>query len=276
MTYQVAHDIIPKFEKFMLKKQVIASILAIALTFYSGSLTFASAATQSPQTQNPMTKTDFCSGFFPSPLCGKIDDICIPVKKSAIQNASVISVPQKTANGLYTITTSKQEEKDKRPAFSYTYDVAMATPTTAPTLTATPSPTVAVQSAVAYNTQEGAQPTGNGLNPDTIFTLVNQIRAQHGLAPFEKSAELCSLASERAPELYTEIFVTGNMHAGIARRQPNLPYRVNENMIHQNTEQQAVTWWMNSSIHRSAILGSYTHACVGCQGNSCAMLFANL
>jgi uncharacterized protein YkwD len=260
----------------MLKKQVIASILAIAITFYSGSLTFASAATQSPQTKNPITKTDFCSGFFTSPWCGKIDDICIPMLKTSDTGATLTSAPQKMANGLYTITASKADDSSKKPTFSYSYDVAVATPTSVPVQTS-PSPTVAVQSAVAYNTApETSQSTGGGLNPDVIFTMVNEIRAQNGLAPFTKNGELCALANERAPELHAEIFVNGNMHAGIARRQPGIPYRVNENMIHQNTEQQAVTWWMNSPIHRSAILGNYTNACVSCEGNSCAMLFATI
>ncbi len=250
---------------------MIASILAIIFTLYSGGLTFASAATQNLQTNNPTSKADFCSGYFLSPLCGKIADVCMPADIYHLTDSSVTSLPQEATKGLYAITSSKKEQ---RPAFAHTYEVAMATPTTVPTTTAVPSPTVAVQAAVAVN-PEISQPTGNGLNPDTIFAMVNDIRVQNGLAPFEKSSELCAIANERAPELYAEIFVNGNMHAGFKRRQPSIPYWLTENMIHQNTEQQAVTWWMNSPIHRSAILGNYTHACVACQGNSCAMLFSS-
>jgi uncharacterized protein YkwD len=211
-----------------------------------------------------------------SPLCGKIEDICVPIKNPSLVSEKATSMPQKTANGLYTISSSKTEEAFKKPVSSHSFDVAMATPTRTPSVTITPNPTVAVQAAVAYNTSPEVTPsTSGGLNPDTIFTMVNQIRVQNGLAPFEKSAEVCALANERAPELHAEIFVNGNMHAGLARRQPTIPYWITENMIHQNTEQQAVTWWMNSPIHRSAILGSHTNACVSCQGNSCAMLFTS-
>jgi uncharacterized protein YkwD len=261
----------------MLKKQVIASILAIALTIYSGSLTFASASTNYPQNPNLTTKTDVCSGFFMSPLCGKKEDLCIPMEKASILSEKVVSMPQKTANGLYTISTAKVEATVTKPVESHSFEVAMATPTRVPSATNTPSPTVAVQSAVAYNVSvDTVQPTSTGgLNPETILAMVNQVRSQNGLAPLEKSPEVCALANERAPELYAEIFVNGNMHAGLARRQANIPYRINENMIHQNTEQQAITWWMNSPIHRSAILGNYTHTCVSCEGNSCAMLFTS-
>lgn len=262
----------------MLKKRVVASILAAALTFYSGSLTFASAATLTPQTKNPTLKADFCSGFFTSPFCGKIEDICTPIKNTLNGDKKMTTIPQKLENGLYTITASNSSEKEKKPAFSYSYNVAMATPTIpVPTDGVSPSPTTAVQAAVAYNPQsEVPQSTGNGLNPDVIFSMINQIRIQNGLAPLEKSPEVCAITDSRAPELYAEIFVNGNMHAGFARRQSQLPFRSTENMIHQNTEQQAVTWWMNSSVHRSAILGNYTHSCVSCQGNSCAMIFASI
>jgi uncharacterized protein YkwD len=268
--------IIPKFEKFMLKKQVIASILAIALTIYSGSLTFATASTNSLQNSNPSSKTDVCSGFFMSPLCGKNEDICIPMQKATLVDEKVTSIPQKTANGLFTISSSKTDNEVKKPVASHTIEVAMATPTRVPSTASSPTPTVAVQSAVAYNQNAEITPsTGGGLNAETIFSMVNQVRVQNGLAPLEKSPEVCAIANERAPELYAEIFVTGNMHAGFARRQPSISYWMTENMIHQNTEQQAVSWWMNSPIHRSAILGNYTHSCVSCQGNSCAMLFTS-
>jgi uncharacterized protein YkwD len=263
----------------MLKKQVVASILATALTFFSGSLTFASAATSIPQSTNPTLKADLCSGLFASALCGKIEDICFPTKNDITVPDSYTTLPQKLANGLYTITTSNGEgSSNQKPRFSYSYDIAVATPTTAPlpTTTVSPSPTVAVQAAVAYNTPTvTTPPTGEGLNPEVIFSMINQIRVQNGLAPLEKSPEVCAITESRAPELYNEIFVNGNMHAGFARRQPDIKYWMTENMIHQNTEQQAVSWWMNSPIHRSAILGNYTHSCVSCQGNSCSMIFTS-
>jgi len=103
--------------------------------------------------------------------------------------------------------------------------------------------------------------------------MINDIRAQNGLAPFEKDAALCAIAQSRAPEIYSEIFVTHTMHAGFYGR--NLPYWATENLIHQNTEAEAVNWWMNSPVHRAAILGNYKFSCGACLGKSCCQLFTS-
>lgn len=116
-------------------------------------------------------------------------------------------------------------------------------------------------------------PTTGGLNADLLFSMVNAKRTEAGLQPFEKEPRVCEVVNSRAPELYNEIFVTHTMHQGFYAR--NLPYWATENMIHMNTEQQALSWWLNSSVHRSAIYGNYKYSCTACSGNSCAQIFTN-
>ncbi len=255
----------------MRTKKGLASILAVLLTFLSGSHTIAFATPQKISSSESLSKVALCSGPFTSPFCGKKNE-CLTQPALALKEpfSSVAFVPQQ-ALAMEMAAAKKDEKKVESSQLAYTYEVALATPTTVQNKAVqSPTPTVMVQSSVAVNPDPGA-----GLNPDHIFNLVNEVRAQYGLPAFAQDGEICQLASERAPELYNEIFVTGTMHAGLARRQPNIPYWVNENMIHQNTEQQAVNWWMNSPVHRSAILGNYKYACVKCSGNSCAMLFTS-
>jgi hypothetical protein len=47
-------------------------------------------------------------------------------------------------------------------------------------------------------------------------------------------------------------------------------------MISMRTESEALTWWLNSPVHRAALLGSTKFACIACQGKSCSMIFSNL
>ena len=117
-----------------------------------------------------------------------------------------------------------------------------------------------------------ANPDGS-LSADTLFAMANTARANAGLPAFEKDERICSVAISRGPELYNEIMVTHTMHAGFYAR--NLPYFATENVISMRTDQEAFAWWMNSAVHRSAILGDYQYACVACYGNSCAMIFTN-
>jgi len=64
------------------------------------------------------------------------------------------------------------------------------------------------------------------------------------------------------------------MHAGFYGR--NLPFWATENLISMGSEQAALNWWLNSPVHRSAVLGSTKFACVACAGRSCSMIFSNL
>jgi hypothetical protein len=122
--------------------------------------------------------------------------------------------------------------------------------------TATPTPSVA-----SYQ-----------LNADVLLEKVNNHRIAIGLTPLQKDAALTDIAISRGPELFDEIFVNGNMHAGFYAR--NLPYWATENIIYYNDEDGAFNWWMNSSIHRSAIENaSYTHTGIACDGKACSQIF---
>jgi uncharacterized protein YkwD len=111
------------------------------------------------------------------------------------------------------------------------------------------------------------------LDPEVIFNLINEKRVQAGLPPLEKESKVCELATSRTPELSAE-FASGFLHRGFYARQ--VPYRAAENVIYMRTEQAAVNWWMNSSVHRSQLLGNYKYSCVACQGQSCTQIFANI
>ncbi len=139
-------------------------------------------------------------------------------------------------------------------------------------ITVTPSPIPAV---LPIATSEVSQPTASGssLNADMLFNMVNAYRAQVGLSPFQKDDRICVVAASRAPELDGEIWVTHTMHAGFHAR--NLPYFATENVISMRTEQEALTWWLNSPVHRAALLGNWKYACTACSGRSCGMIFTN-
>lgn len=114
-----------------------------------------------------------------------------------------------------------------------------------------------------------------GLNPTKLFEMINAYRTKRNLPALQANEKVCKVAEERAPELYREIFVTYNMHAGFYAR--HLPYKAVENMIHFSTEEGAVSWWLRSRVHHAAIVSNnYTHTCIACKGNSCAQIFAKL
>ncbi len=111
------------------------------------------------------------------------------------------------------------------------------------------------------------------LNSDTLLDMINAHRASLGLPAYQKEEKLCSLAKERGPELYDEIFTSGNIHGGLYNR--NLPYWITENMKYGPDENDVFTWWMNSAIHKKAIEGNFLYSCGECYGNSCAQLFTS-
>lgn len=136
-----------------------------------------------------------------------------------------------------------------------------------------PAPKKLVSSPVPQDSLIHEATGSAGLNADVLFELVNNYRDSIQLPRFEKEERVCKLAQERTPELYNEIFVNGNMHAGLYNR--NLPYWITENMIHLQTEEGALNWWLNSSVHRNSIQGNYKYSCVACEGNSCSQLFTS-
>lgn len=145
------------------------------------------------------------------------------------------------------------------------------TPALMPTTSITPTPTLAV---VAKDMVQPAPTAGNstgGLNADILFSLVNAHRSKIGLVPFQKDSESCGIASSRAPELQNEIYGGGVMHAGFINR--HIGNFATENMISQQTEQDAFNWWLNSGIHKAAIEGNATRSCIACSGNNCTEIF---
>ncbi len=111
------------------------------------------------------------------------------------------------------------------------------------------------------------------LNSDLLLEMINNHRSTIGKPAYQKEDKLCSLAQERGPELYDEVFNTGNVHGGLYAR--NLPYWITENMKHGPNESDVFNWWMGSSIHRKAIEGDFTYSCGECYGNTCAQLFTS-
>lgn len=145
--------------------------------------------------------------------------------------------------------------------------------TSQPTATLTPTPDTVTPSPAAPTIVPEQAPDTGSLNPDVLFDMVNTVRVQNGLSAFQKDDNVCSIAQSRAPEIYAEIMVNHNMHAGFYAR--NLPYWATENLIFQKTEAAALNWWMNEPIHRAAILSNNKYSCIACQGDACSEIFTN-
>jgi len=121
---------------------------------------------------------------------------------------------------------------------------------------------------------EAIEPEITELNAEVLLGLINDHRVKIGLSPLQKDESLMQIARERTSELFDEIFVNGNMHAGFYAR--NLPYYATENIIYNRSEAGAFNWWLNSSIHRSAIQNSeHTHTGIGCSGRTCSQIFTH-
>lgn len=185
------------------------------------------------------------------------EEIVLPTPKK--EKITPTATPTITPTKKITPTTT---EKTVLTAVTMAPTETVATPTSSEALT-TPTAT----SLPAYAT--------NGtLNADTLFSMVNQKRADAGLPAFEKHPDVCAVAESRKPEIENEVYGSSSIHAGFRAR--NLPFRASENMISQGSEEAALNWWMNSSIHRAGILGSSKYACLVCQNKTCAMIMSSL
>lgn len=130
---------------------------------------------------------------------------------------------------------------------------------------------LSLSTSVAHaSTSEEKEPI---LSADVLFDLVNTYRQKLNLPAFIKDESLCSITTSRAPEVYNEIFVQGPMHKGFYSK--NLPYFATENIIYMRNEESALNWWLNSPIHKNAVLGKYTYSCIACSGQSCSEIFTN-
>lgn len=131
----------------------------------------------------------------------------------------------------------------------------------------------AVTSNIVINEPANLPPQGANFNSDIILNLINDFRVKSSLPSFQKDPQLCTIAASRIPEMPREI-ANGSLHSGLYAR--NLPYWVTENMKYGgNNEYDTVNWWLNSPIHRAAILGKSKYACGACTGNICNMLFTS-
>jgi uncharacterized protein YkwD len=105
-------------------------------------------------------------------------------------------------------------------------------------------------------------PTADALRAmeDQVFALVNQARAQAGLAPLTRSPELDAAARRQSLDMAT----TGNLdHTGSdgstfgqrAQAAGYLGFANGENLVWGfDTAEGAMNWWMNSANHRASIL----------------------
>lgn len=168
--------------------------------------------------------------------------------------------------------------------------ISVLLPTSTPTPTFTPTPTITNPTPtltaipltfndakeIDSSATEVAKPASDkpdSLDSEKIFQMINAHRAGLGLAAFQKEDKLCTLAVERGPELYNEIFVTHNIHGGFYNR--NIPFWITENMKYGDSEEAIFNWWLSSSIHRKAIEGDFLYSCGTCYGKSCAQLFTS-
>ncbi len=151
---------------------------------------------------------------------------------------------------------------------------AVLAATTVPTMTPTPQPTKVETPVTPSASSLPAYATNGTLSADTLFSMVNQKRSEAGLPAFEKHPEVCSVAEARKPQLENEVYGSSSIHAGF--RAMDIPFRASENMISQNSEEAALNWWMNSSVHRGGVLGNSKYACVVCQNKTCAMIMSSL
>lgn len=244
----------------MLNRIRIALLCAISLLLTSASLHTANAQSPKKTEKKEITipLTNLCKNSFFDPFVSTDLTDCIVSK----------SVPIKIE--------SKQSEQPKPPSIiSKVYaESIVPTSTSLPTSTPTQASTPPDQVSTPTVTDPDATSSAS-LNAEVLFNLVNSYRVQVGLEPFSKDTTICEIANSRAPELYNEIFGTSYMHAGFRERANSLNYWATENMIYQNTEQQALNWWLNSPIHRSAILGDYKYSCTACSGKSCCQIFTS-
>lgn len=116
------------------------------------------------------------------------------------------------------------------------------------------------------------EPVAVNLDSDKIFDLINQYRATLGLTPFERENSICELAQVRSIELASEL-ANGSIHSGLYNR--NLPYWIWENAKVGSSEEETVSWWIGSPIHRESILGDYKFSCIKCTGSNCTQLFTS-
>lgn len=98
-----------------------------------------------------------------------------------------------------------------------------------------------------------------------VLALVNQERANNGLAPLEWSTAMEDAVAVRAQEIATSFSHTRPNGSSCFTAIPSgVPYPHGENIAAgQRTPEEVMDSWMHSSGHRANILGNYGHLAVG-------------
>jgi uncharacterized protein YkwD len=181
-------------------------------------------------------------------------------KKSSVLSASIsanIFSPGHSASPSPTITIRVKAS-------------VIPTPSVRPTPHNTP---LTSSVASAHVSTKSLTPVANSLSGDIIFDLVNKHRASIGKAAFQKNAELCTIASARAPQIYEELYKGKGLHTGF--KALNLSYWATENIANYQSEQIMVNWWLSDSIHKKAIESDHTYSCAACSGKFCSQIFTS-
>lgn len=221
--------------------------------------------------------------FDVSPTATVTPDLTItpPEESKSLGTPTVTIAPTKTLSDNKVLTQStltpfSSPSLTETPILKTpTPTISTVTPTQTPTLTPKPTapPAPSVSPTPASFSLSNTNSSPSGLNANVIFGLINNYRNSKGLPTFQKDETTCSVAAQRAPHVYDEVFTTHNMHAGFNAM--HFDYWITENIISIDTEQAAVDWWLQDTIHRQVIEGDYKYSCVACSGNSCAEIFTS-
>lgn len=262
--------------------QLILLVASFAVTFHNGNELpspppqeySAIDATYLFPLAGPMVYEATTSYELNSTIIEKLDEATITPSSTEAPPILPTVSPTQTLNSIIALIPSSTTKPSPTPTPT-TRPSATPTPTTSkPTKTPIPEATPTDEpSQITLNVPAASQSDKPSLNSDVILQLINDHRTTKKLSPLVKHGELCKLAEYRKPQLFDEIFTSGNMHKGLYDLK--LPYYITENMAHYSTEQKVVSWWLGSYIHRSAIEGDYSYSCGACSGNSCAQLFTN-
>lgn len=245
-------------QKNVLASLFAASTLLISLTPSAHAESTANSKSQYPIQAEAKVVAEPCS----------ISDLPLTKLETYIPTAKIASYSLNSArlNDMRSLKL-KVNREDKA---NYAVERVLESTDTASVEAETKAPVI-VQSEIKTELDE---PIEYSLNAEVLFTLINEHRVKIGIQPLVKDDKLMQIASERAPELFDEIFVNGNMHAGFYAR--NLPYYATENIIYNRTEIGALNWWLGSAIHRSAIQNSeHTYTGIACSGRTCSQIFSH-
>ncbi len=136
-------------------------------------------------------------------------------------------------------------------------------PTAPPTATRTPSPTAPP---TATPTRPPCRPAGAAAVESLVLSLVNGERTRRGLPPLTRHPALEAAAQAHARDMACHNFLshTGSDGSSVRERMARYGYqpivRWSENifmgMDGYNDPILAVNWWMDSEVHRRAILSA--------------------